>query len=185
MCCLYLCSNIWELLSPKQTSWRENLNGDDVFSCEKRCLIKNSSTYLAGNQLTTSIYWLGCGTVNILLSFIFVIVCSLLEWKRICISVRGIRLFKDFESLMSQIWTVLAWLITSLIKAYRWEISFFWMYNCCYIYSIFIAIIQFCESVHLVPSYDVYMLFSGCWLILSVYMIVSFDFPFVRLFGVR
>jgi hypothetical protein len=27
--------------------------------------------------------------------------------------------------------------------------------------------------------------FSGCWLILSVYMLMSFDFPFVRLFGVR
>jgi hypothetical protein len=26
---------------------------------------------------------------------------------------------------------------------------------------------------------------SGCWLILSVYIIMSFDFPFVRLFGVR
>jgi hypothetical protein len=25
---------------------------------------------------------------------------------------------------------------------------------------------------------------SGCWLILSVYIIMSFDFPFVRLFGV-
>jgi hypothetical protein len=25
--------------------------------------------------------------------------------------------------------------------------------------------------------------FCGCWLILSVYIIVSFDFPFVRLFG--
>ena len=25
--------------------------------------------------------------------------------------------------------------------------------------------------------------FSGCWLILSVYMLMSFDFPFVRLFG--
>jgi hypothetical protein len=24
-----------------------------------------------------------------------------------------------------------------------------------------------------------------CWLILSVYIIMSFDFPFVRLFGVR
>ena len=27
--------------------------------------------------------------------------------------------------------------------------------------------------------------FSGCWLTLSVYIIMSFDFPFVRLFGVR
>ena len=27
--------------------------------------------------------------------------------------------------------------------------------------------------------------FSGCWLILSVYIPMSFDFPFVRLFGVR
>jgi hypothetical protein len=27
--------------------------------------------------------------------------------------------------------------------------------------------------------------FSGCWLILSVYIIMSLDFPFVRLFGVR
>ena len=27
--------------------------------------------------------------------------------------------------------------------------------------------------------------FSGCWLILSVYIIMSFEFPFVRLFGVR
>ena len=27
--------------------------------------------------------------------------------------------------------------------------------------------------------------FSGCWLILSVYIIMSFDFPFVRLFRVR
>jgi hypothetical protein len=27
--------------------------------------------------------------------------------------------------------------------------------------------------------------FCGCWLILSVYIIMSFDFPFVRLFGVR
>ena len=27
--------------------------------------------------------------------------------------------------------------------------------------------------------------FSSCWLILSVYIIMSFDFPFVRLFGVR
>ena len=27
--------------------------------------------------------------------------------------------------------------------------------------------------------------FSGCWLILSVYIIMSFDFPFARLFGVR
>jgi hypothetical protein len=27
--------------------------------------------------------------------------------------------------------------------------------------------------------------FTGCWLILSVYIIMSFDFPFVRLFGVR
>jgi hypothetical protein len=27
--------------------------------------------------------------------------------------------------------------------------------------------------------------FSGCWLILSVYILTSFDFPFVRLFGVR
>ena len=26
---------------------------------------------------------------------------------------------------------------------------------------------------------------EGCWLILSVYIIMSFDFPFVRLFGVR
>ena len=28
-------------------------------------------------------------------------------------------------------------------------------------------------------------LFSGCWLNLSVYILMSFDFPFVRLFGVR
>jgi hypothetical protein len=27
--------------------------------------------------------------------------------------------------------------------------------------------------------------FSGCWLILSVYIIMSLDFPFVRLCGVR
>jgi hypothetical protein len=27
--------------------------------------------------------------------------------------------------------------------------------------------------------------FSGCWLILSVYILMSFDFPFGRLFGVR
>jgi hypothetical protein len=27
--------------------------------------------------------------------------------------------------------------------------------------------------------------FSRCWLILSVYILMSFDFPFVRLFGVR
>jgi hypothetical protein len=27
--------------------------------------------------------------------------------------------------------------------------------------------------------------FSGCWLIFSVYIIMCFDFPFVRLFGVR
>jgi hypothetical protein len=27
--------------------------------------------------------------------------------------------------------------------------------------------------------------FSGCWQILSVYILMSFDFPFVRLFGVR
>jgi hypothetical protein len=27
--------------------------------------------------------------------------------------------------------------------------------------------------------------FTACWLILSVYIIMSFDFPFVRLFGVR
>jgi len=27
--------------------------------------------------------------------------------------------------------------------------------------------------------------FYGCWRILFVYMIISFDFPFVRLFGVR
>jgi hypothetical protein len=27
--------------------------------------------------------------------------------------------------------------------------------------------------------------FSGCWMILSVYIPLSFDFPFVRLFGVR
>jgi hypothetical protein len=27
--------------------------------------------------------------------------------------------------------------------------------------------------------------FSGCWLILSVYILISFDFPFVRLLGVR
>ena len=27
--------------------------------------------------------------------------------------------------------------------------------------------------------------FSGCWLILSVYKLMSFDFPFVRLLGVR
>jgi hypothetical protein len=27
--------------------------------------------------------------------------------------------------------------------------------------------------------------FSGCWLILSVYILTSFDFPVVRLFGVR
>jgi hypothetical protein len=27
--------------------------------------------------------------------------------------------------------------------------------------------------------------FSGCWLILSVYILMSFDFPFVRLFRVR
>jgi hypothetical protein len=27
--------------------------------------------------------------------------------------------------------------------------------------------------------------FSGCWLILSVCIVVSFGFPFVRLFGVR
>ena len=27
--------------------------------------------------------------------------------------------------------------------------------------------------------------FSGCWLILSVYIIMSFDIPFVRLIGVR
>ena len=27
--------------------------------------------------------------------------------------------------------------------------------------------------------------FSVCWLILSVYILMSFDFPFVRLFGVR
>jgi hypothetical protein len=27
--------------------------------------------------------------------------------------------------------------------------------------------------------------FSGCWLILSVYILMSFDFPFVRLVGVR
>jgi hypothetical protein len=27
--------------------------------------------------------------------------------------------------------------------------------------------------------------FSGCWLLLSVYILMSFDIPFVRLFGVR
>ena len=27
--------------------------------------------------------------------------------------------------------------------------------------------------------------FSGCWLIVSVYILMSFDFPFLRLFGVR
>ena len=37
-----------------------------------------------------------------------------------------------------------------------------------------------------VPSQGHYgFQFSGCWLILSVYILMSFDFPFVRLFGVR
>ena len=37
-----------------------------------------------------------------------------------------------------------------------------------------------------VPSQGHYSFqFSGCWLILSVYIIMSFDFPFVRLLGVR
>jgi uncharacterized membrane protein len=37
-----------------------------------------------------------------------------------------------------------------------------------------------------VPSQGHYgFQFSSCWLILSVYIIMSFDFPFVRLFGVR
>jgi hypothetical protein len=31
----------------------------------------------------------------------------------------------------------------------------------------------------------VYRTFSRCWLILSVYILMSFDFRFVRLFGVR
>ena len=30
-----------------------------------------------------------------------------------------------------------------------------------------------------------FTLFSGCWLILSVYILMSFDFPFGKLFGVR
>jgi uncharacterized membrane protein len=37
-----------------------------------------------------------------------------------------------------------------------------------------------------VPSQGHYgFQFSSCWPILSVYIIMSFDFPFVRLFGVR
>ena len=37
-----------------------------------------------------------------------------------------------------------------------------------------------------VPSQGHYgFQFSSCWLILSVYILMSFDFPFVRLFGVR
>ena len=37
-----------------------------------------------------------------------------------------------------------------------------------------------------VPSQGHYgFQFSGCWLILSVYVLMSFDFPFVTLFGVR
>jgi hypothetical protein len=37
-----------------------------------------------------------------------------------------------------------------------------------------------------VPSQGHYgFQFSGCWLILCVYILMSFDFPFVRLFGVR
>ena len=34
-------------------------------------------------------------------------------------------------------------------------------------------------------SWMLFSQFSGCWLILSVYILMSFDFPFVRLFGVR
>jgi hypothetical protein len=35
------------------------------------------------------------------------------------------------------------------------------------------------------PLIATYYKFSGCWLILSVYIPMSFDFLFVRLFGVR
>jgi hypothetical protein len=41
--------------------------------------------------------------------------------------------------------------------------------------------------IHRLPSRGHYGFsqFSGCWLILSVYIIMSFDFPFVRLLGIR
>ena len=49
------------------------------------------------------------------------------------------------------------------------------------------------EMVYLIPFRNActksgslqFSQFSGCWLILSVYIFMSFDFPFVRLFGVR
>jgi hypothetical protein len=49
------------------------------------------------------------------------------------------------------------------------------------------------EMVYLIPFRNActksgslrFSQFSGCWLIMSVYIFMSFDFPFVRLFGVR
>jgi hypothetical protein len=47
------------------------------------------------------------------------------------------------------------------------------------------AVLNLCSCVKLDSLSLRFSQFSGCWLILSVYIIMSFDFPFIRLFGVR
>ena len=53
-----------------------------------------------------------------------------------------------------------------------------------FLLAIELSIFRFAGSDY---PFDIFKVsqFSGCWLILSVYMIMSLDFPFVRLFGVR
>jgi hypothetical protein len=56
-----------------------------------------------------------------------------------------------------------------------------------YIFTIWkcITYIFFCRNACTKSVSLRFSQFPGCWLILSVYIIMSFDFPFVRLFGVR
>jgi hypothetical protein len=52
-----------------------------------------------------------------------------------------------------------------------------------HIFSMFFSYQKQALSVMISPLQ--FSQFSGCWLILYVYIIMSFDFPIVRLFGVR
>ena len=79
--------------------------------------------------------------------------------------------------------TILLWWVRGFFSLCfaRWGLAFVCL---SFLLSICVLCAQCCQCFWITVSLR-FSQFSDCWLILSVYIIMSFDFPFGRLFGVR
>ena len=126
--------------------------------------------------------------INILLNFEILLVCVRNDgchlWKRNYLLFRSVRVYNGFSG--TRVFIVLRRICRSLCVCF---VLCFCPLQCLYFFLVRRLITPLVYSnisytVFWLQTEKIFSQFSGCWLILSVYILISSDFPFGRLLGV-